>query len=250
MIQEGFKPVRNTPPNTLVNKIKFQVRLILDLQTRTVYQHLEEFLPKMEGNIVDIGCGQSPYKHLLNIQRTQYYGLDIEDSNQKFDYDNDQIIHFDGNNIPFNDGSIDGFICTEVLEHIKEPEKFIIEIYRILRMGGVGIVTVPWSARYHYIPHDYYRFTPSALQILFRSFSVIKVIPRGTDITVIVSKIVVIYFRSLKPQKQLFVWILKVLLNLIFLPLIILCIIVGHLSLAFSLGSKDDPLGYTIWLQK
>ncbi|MFN6326398.1 MAG: methyltransferase domain-containing protein [Aphanizomenon sp.] len=38
--------------------------------------------------------------------------------------------------MPLSSDSIDGFICTEVLEHIQEPEKFITEIYRVLKRGG------------------------------------------------------------------------------------------------------------------
>ena len=72
MIQEGFKPISNTTPDTLLNKLKFWARLVLDFQTNTVYRHLREFLPKMQGKVLDIGCGQSPYKHLLNSQKTQY----------------------------------------------------------------------------------------------------------------------------------------------------------------------------------
>jgi ubiquinone/menaquinone biosynthesis C-methylase UbiE len=250
MAQEGFKPVSNIPPDTLLNKLKFQARLILDFQMNTVYRHLQEFLPKMHGKVVDIGCGQSPYKHLLNSQKAQYYGLDIEDANQKFDYENPQIIRFDGQNIPLEDSSMDCFICTEVLEHIQEPNKIIAEIYRILKVGGVGIVTVPWSARYHYIPYDYYRYTPSTLNRLFQDFSSTKILPRGTDITVIVSKIIVVYFREVQSTEKTISWLLKVLLDLILFPLLIVCIVVGHLSLSFDLGSKDDPLGYTIWIQK
>ncbi|WP_138498279.1 class I SAM-dependent methyltransferase [Nostoc sp. PA-18-2419] len=248
--KEGLKPVSNTPPDTFINNLKFQARLLLDFQTNTVYRHLQEYLPKMKGKVVDIGCGQSPYKHLLNSYKTQYYGLDIEDAAKNFDYDNSQIIHFDGQHIPLADSSMDCFVCTEVLEHVKEPEKFIAEIYRVLKIGGLGIVTVPWSARYHYIPYDYYRFTPSALTILFQDFSSIKVISRGTDITVIVSKIIVAYFRGLSSPKRILLWLLKIILSLAIFPFLILCIVIGHISLALSLGSKDDPLGYTIWLHK
>ena len=250
MTQEGFKPISNTPPDTLLNKLKFQARLVLDFQTNTVYRQLQEFLPQMQGKVLDIGCGQSPYKHLLNSQKTQYYGVDIEEANQKFDYKNSQIIHFDGQNIPLGDSLMDSFICTEVLEHIQEPEKFIAEIYRVLKVGGVGVVTVPWSARYHYIPYDYYRYTPSTLNRLFQNFSSIKIVPRGTDITVIVSKIIVAYFRGLQSPQKFISWLLKVLLDLVIFPLFIVCIFVGHLSLVFGFGSKDDPLGYTIWVQK
>jgi hypothetical protein len=99
--KEGFKPISNTPPDTFINKLKFRARLILDLQINTIYHHLHQHLPSFRGKVLDIGCGQSPYKRLLNSQKTQYYGLYIEEANQKFDYENSQFIDFDGQNIPF-----------------------------------------------------------------------------------------------------------------------------------------------------
>ena len=66
----------------------------------------------------------------------------------------------------------------------------------------------------------------------------------------IVSKIIVAYFRGLKSPKKFISWLLKVIVALIVFPFFVLCIFVGHLSLVFGLGYKDDPLGYTIWLKK
>ena len=247
--KEGFKPISNTPPDTFINKLKFRARLILDLQINTIYHHLHQHLPSFRGKVLDIGCGQSPYKRLLDGEKTQYFGIDIEQAAENFDYDNSDITHFDGQHIPFPDNSMDCLICTEVLEHSSNPQQLVDEMYRVLKNDGIGILTVPWSARYHYIPYDYYRYTPSSLANLFQNFS-IKIVPRGTDITVIVSKIIVAYFRALTSFKNIFLWLIQLLLCLIFMPILLVGIIIAHLSLIFDLGSRDDPLGYTLLLRK
>ncbi len=45
--------------------------------------------------------------------------------------------------LPFPDASFDAFICLEVLEHIPEPRRAVEEIARVVRPGGVGVITVP-----------------------------------------------------------------------------------------------------------
>ena len=45
--------------------------------------------------------------------------------------------------IPFADNSIDRVMCTEVLEHLTDPKKAVLEIERILRPGGRAVVSVP-----------------------------------------------------------------------------------------------------------
>jgi ubiquinone/menaquinone biosynthesis C-methylase UbiE len=45
--------------------------------------------------------------------------------------------------IPLPDGCVDGLMCTQVLEHITEHERAAAELSRVLRPGGVGIITVP-----------------------------------------------------------------------------------------------------------
>jgi len=243
---EQFKPISNTPPDSAIGKIKFFGRTILDLQFLTTYRDLKKQLPAYHGNILDVGCGQSPYRFLLS-KETNYFGIDIADAD-RFDYRNPLIIPFNGEDIPFEDGKFDAFLCTEVLEHVEKYQKLTDEIFRVLKSGGSGIVTIPWSARYHYIPWDYFRYTPSSLRTIFSKFSSVVINTRGTDISVIGSKIIVLFFRNLLPSK-LWKWLL-VPVWIIFSPVLLVTIIISHISLLFNFGSTDDPLGYTLIIKK
>ena len=157
---EKFKPISNTPPDSGIGKIKFFGRTILDLQILTIYRDLKKELPGYTGSVLDVGCGQSPYRFLLT-KGTNYFGIDIVDAD-KFDYNNPLITPFNGEDIPFENEKFDAFLCTEVLEHVEKYQRLVDEIFRVLKKGGSGIVTIPWSARYHYIPWDYFRYTPSS----------------------------------------------------------------------------------------
>jgi len=248
-MEEQFQPLAIPRPDTFCNWLKFQARLLIDFQFKTIYDDLKKFLPEVKGKVLDVGCGSNPYKHLFTSQGVWYCGIDIYEAGW-FGYENSQSLKFDGQRIPFSDESFDYCLCTEVLEHVEEPQKLVDEIYRVLKSKAGGVITVPWSARNHYIPYDYYRFTPSTLTRYFKNFKSHKVVPRGTDITVIVSKIIVIYCRNIKLSKKVLLWPAKLIIAIALLPLVILAVFIGHLSLLFHTGSKDDPLGYTIWLEK
>ena len=244
---EGFRPYSNTPPDSFSGKVKFYGRMVLDLQILTIYRHLKKTIPQFKGNVLDVGCGQSPYKFLLNSSQTQYSGIDIVDA-EKFDYKNSEIIPFNGEDIPFSNDHFDGLICTEVLEHVYNHQKLINEMFRVMKPGADGIITIPWSARYHYIPYDFFRYTPSSLKKMFSQFSKAEIINRGSDISNIVNKAIVLWFRNLLPSKLwkfIFtpIWIAL-------LPLLGILVLTAHISLWLNLGSDEDPLGYTIILKK
>ena len=196
---------------------------------------------------VDVGCGQSPYRFLLDRDTTSYVGIDISDAD-KFDYVNSEIVPFDGEHIPFPDDYFDAVICTEVLEHVLHFQGLVDEIYRVMRVDGEAIVTVPWSARFHYIPYDFFRYTPASLREVFRGFREAAISARGTDISVIASKLVVLWFRNLVPvdhRKRVFIplWVIAS-------PALAVVLAIAHICTVAGVGSADDPLGYTVLLRK
>ena len=248
MSTEGFRPVSNIgPEDGLSGKIKFYGRLLLDFQTLTALHDLKKILPKFKGEVLDVGCGQSPYRFLLDKTNTKYYGVDISDA-AKFDYNNPDVTYFNGEDIPFPEEKFEGIICTEVLEHVEGYQRLIDEMHRVMKTGSTGIITIPWSARYHYIPWDFFRYTPSSLKTMFSKFSEAKITNRGTDVTVIANKVIVMFFRNLLPA-QAWKWIL-VPIWLLLTPILGLVTVMGHFSVWFDLGTDEDPLGYTIVVRK
>lgn len=246
-IEEGFKPIKHEPPTTLVRKIKFFGRMLLDLQILTIYSDIKNELPRFKGKILDIGCGQSPYRYLLNKAETEYKGIDVIEASS-FDYINNDITLFDGEHIPFEDSTFDAIICTEVLEHVYNYQTLVDEMYRVCKPNAVLIITIPFSARFHYIPYDFFRYTPSALEKIFSNFSKVEITPRGTDVLSICAKIIVLFFRNIIPNsftKMIFLpfWILM-------LPILAITVFIAHISRILDLGSNLDPLGYTIKLVK
>jgi len=219
-----------------------------DFQTLTSLRDLKAFLRGKKGSVLDLGCGGAPYRALLSKTLT-YEGADWVHADA-FGYHDSNVLRIEGNHIPIADGSLDYLVCTEVLEHVEDFPALIAEMLRVLKPGGEAFVTIPWSARYHYIPHDYWRFTPSALKRIFERFADVEIKPRGTDLTVIANKWIVANLGVMARAKKISAVLPVVVLEMLGLPLLAGAVMLGHLSLWFGWGSNNDPLGYTITLRR
>jgi hypothetical protein len=83
---------------------------------------------------------------------------------------------------------------------------------------------------------------------MFSQFKEVEIIPRGTDVTAIVSKLIVLYFRNLFPSAK---W--RYLFSpfwLVLSPFLAIAVGFGQLSLLFKLGSDLDPIGYTVQMKR
>lgn len=74
----------------------------------------------------------------------------------------------------FADDSFDVVLCTEMLEHISEPQRAIDEMRRVLRPGGVLLLTTRFLFPIHDAPHDYFRYTKYGLRHLLRRFEIVE----------------------------------------------------------------------------
>jgi SAM-dependent methyltransferase len=57
-------------------------------------------------------------------------------------------------------------LCIETFEHVFEVRRAFDEVFRILRPGGLFLITTPLNFRIHAYPDDYWRMTPSCLRRL------------------------------------------------------------------------------------
>lgn len=249
---ESLRPIGVKSPDSLLRKIIFNIRLLFDLPLGTIYRDLRDKLPKYKGRILDIGCGDQPYKSLLP-KESIYNGLEIGDCNLKFNNYAKGTIIYDGNYLPFKDNSFNYIICIEVLEHSTDPLFMLSECYRVLESNGELLLTIPFQARWHYIPYDYWRFTPSGLKNIFykSKFTNVVVSYRGTDITVAWYKLNALIARILLSRTEnILLRYIMIMIGLLLAPIFILFSIIGYLSARFKIGSPDDCLGYTVTSEK
>jgi SAM-dependent methyltransferase len=80
----------------------------------------------------------------------------------------------DAQALGFTDASFDVVLCTEVLEHVPEPQRAIDEMFRVLKPGGRLLLTTRFLFPIHDAPHDYFRYTKYGLRHLLRRFDVLE----------------------------------------------------------------------------
>ncbi len=61
-------------------------------------------------------------------------------------------------------------LCIETFEHVFEVRRAFDEVYRLLKPGGMFIITSPLNFRIHAYPDDYWRMTPSCLRRLMSPY--------------------------------------------------------------------------------
>lgn len=124
-----------------------------------LYRTLRPALARVEGQVLDVGCENSPYRGWMPRARG-YLGLDVQPGPGV-----DLVVAPD-EAWPLEDGRFDSVICTQVLEHAEHPEHTLSELRRVTRPGGRLVLTVPFIYHEHGSPHDYRRLSRHGVRAL------------------------------------------------------------------------------------
>jgi SAM-dependent methyltransferase len=241
-VAENFKPPLFSPNRSARRRLENALRRFLDLQAGTAWHDLRIELSSAQGSLIDIGCGAQVYRDLIPAA-VAYRGIDTADAKARFGYSVPDTHYFEGEDWGVDDGAFDMALCTEVLEHIADPAAFLSRVFRCLRPGGRLVITVPFSARWHFIPFDYWRFTPSSLQMLLTAagFTQVRVQARGNPLTVVCYKMMTLHLPLLFGANRS---LPGCALGILLLPIIGMIACIANLSLRTDWG--DDCLGYTV----
>jgi len=108
--------------------------------------------------LVDFGCGDMPYRPVIEPKVGKYLGVDLE-MNPKAEHH----IGFDSKTT-LPDNYADIVLSNQVLEHVDTPSGYLQEALRILKPGGTLILTTHGYWFYHPTPNDYWRWTSAGLR--------------------------------------------------------------------------------------
>lgn len=125
-------------------------------------RHITELGGKLSGRTLDIGCGTKPYAHLYGS--TEYVGLEIDTPRNRSSKNADHF--YDGNAFPFGGAEFDSIVANEVFEHVFNPDQFLAEVVRVLKPGGMMLMTLPFVWDEHEQPHDFARYSSFGIRSL------------------------------------------------------------------------------------
>jgi SAM-dependent methyltransferase len=147
--------------------------------------------------VLDVGCGQKPYKKLFAPHAASYVGVDPVEN---------PLAELLGSveALPVEDGSFDLVLCIQVLEHCDDPAQAVRELRRVTAPGGRVLASTHGVMSYHPSPTDYWRWTHAGLEKLFvdsASWASVRVTPAsGTSacVAMIVSVYLDLGFRRMR----------------------------------------------------
>lgn len=142
--------------------------LVNRLSRRGIDEHVSANLQDVCGLALNLGCGSRALAFPTGLQEVS---LDISRRRSP-------DIQGDACSLPFVDHVFDAIVSTEVLEHLHDPQGAVDEIWRVLKSGGIAIITAPFMFQIHDAPYDYFRFTRYGLELLFKDFQDITVSSR------------------------------------------------------------------------
>lgn len=129
----------------------------------------------IKGRVLDLGCGDSPYRTEVLELADEYIGVDWGLSYH-------ENPHVDvwaclTERLPFDEGYADTILAFNVMEHLPEPAFFLKECHRVLRTNGVVFITTPFMWGVHEAPYDYFRYTRYGLRYLVEGagFSIVDI---------------------------------------------------------------------------
>jgi SAM-dependent methyltransferase len=112
--------------------------------------------------VLDAGAGIAPYKGLL--AHTRYESADFELVDKPYAK---STYVCDLSAIPVEDERFDAILFNQVMEHLPDPLKVLLELHRVLKPGGRMIYSAPLFYEEHEQPYDFFRYTQFGIRELF-----------------------------------------------------------------------------------
>ncbi|MGI8905577.1 MAG: class I SAM-dependent methyltransferase [Candidatus Sumerlaeaceae bacterium] len=130
--------------------------------------------PPARLRLLDIGCGFKPFSSMLDPAVFYVAGIDYSGEVSSAD------ALAAGDALPFASDSFDGVILSEVIEHVRFPEKVLAEACRVTKIDGLVFVSTPFMFWEHGIPYDFQRPTRYFYRAAFAEHEILKLVPSNT----------------------------------------------------------------------
>lgn len=122
---------------------------------------IESLLKKALSRTLDVGCGGGMFTlELLSDRSDEVFAIDIRKEHVELVHlrakikriDNVKVVQSSIYQIPFSEDSFNTLFCTEVIEHLHDDDKAIQELHRVLKPGGLLLISTPVLPNIFYDP--------------------------------------------------------------------------------------------------
>jgi len=125
-------------------------------------KHLKRYR-EPTADVLDVGSYKLnwTYRDLVEGKGWKYTGLDIQAG------PNVDVVAEDPFHYPFDNNTFDIVISGATMEHVTAIWRWIPELVRILKPGGLLVVVAPHTYHEHRYPFDCWRIMPDGMRYLF-----------------------------------------------------------------------------------
>jgi len=121
------------------------------------YRLVYDWVPDGTGSVLDIGCGNGVFTQWLCHKAGSVTGADHSRRQIEFGAREFRAVEFvcaPGEQLPFADATFDVVVMSEVLEHMDDDRAAVDEALRVLRAGGMFVITVPNRGAFAFLDGD------------------------------------------------------------------------------------------------
>lgn len=120
----------------------------------------------MHRNLLEIGCGTGGQTKILLERHPQLEVTAVDISETQLEFARRYLaqypdlntrvrfLHVDADTLPFDEASFDATFFCWVLEHAASPLQLLREAQRVLKPGGLAILTEVYNSTLHYVPRS------------------------------------------------------------------------------------------------
>jgi ubiquinone/menaquinone biosynthesis C-methylase UbiE len=137
----------------------------------------DKYFKRRSGNLLDVCSGRGEHLRIFKEIGFNAYGIDI-DSVAKENGLNVSVLNVENDKFPFDNNFFDSVMIKSAIEHIRNIDHLMKEVYRVLKPGGsLVITTCDWKRNYKVFYDDYTHktpFTKASMEDMFKIFEFIN----------------------------------------------------------------------------
>ena len=104
--------------------------------------------------LLDVGCGDGTLGYYAKAKYKEVYGVDISEKALNIARKRGVItfkVDLNKEALPFSNNFFDAVTCLDVIEHVIDPRFLVGEIHRVLKKGGILIISTPNIRYWRYL---------------------------------------------------------------------------------------------------